>query len=71
MCPAETELIRLVAGELDETTSQRLLAHVESCAACQTMYWEQQGLWDALGATDAAPADRDLSACNCARRLQR
>lgn len=61
-CPTETDLLRLVSGELTGQHRERVVAHVEQCAACAQRVEPQQDLWETMGAWHVDVAGRDVSA---------
>lgn len=48
MCLSESELIRLLAGELPETESARVRAHLSTCPGCAQINSQLLATWTAL-----------------------
>lgn len=49
MCLHDSQLIRLVAGELSAEERAECLAHMETCAHCRQRLEAQQQAWEMLG----------------------
>lgn len=49
-CPTQSELLRLISGELAEDQADTLRSHVAHCPACTQSYQHLQSSWDALAA---------------------
>lgn len=49
MCLHDTQLIRLVAGELSSGERATCIAHIETCAHCRQRLEAQQQAWEMLG----------------------
>ncbi|MGB9623538.1 MAG: anti-sigma factor family protein [Phycisphaerae bacterium] len=58
----DSEVIRLVAGELSPAEAAAVRAHVGSCGECATRVREQESLWALLGTWEATRAVPDLTA---------
>ena len=61
MCPSETDIIKLTAGELTEEQAQPVRLHISTCQTCQRLLADHEAVWNALAATAAAPPERDLT----------
>ena len=64
MCPSyprESDLIRLVAGELSEEDRARVTAHVSGCARCAEARRQLLATWEALDADAIVPPGNDLT----------
>ncbi len=57
---SETELIKLVADELEPERRRLIEQHLADCAQCRESWRRQQAVWEALGAWDEATEQRDL-----------
>ncbi len=57
---SETDLIRLVAGELHEARREALRRHIESCPACRQAFERQQAVAALLGAWTIEAEHPDL-----------
>jgi hypothetical protein len=67
MCPSESDIIRLVAGELPEDRRAALLAHVEQCPQCGPRYESIAATHLALGDWDVPAPTRDFAPAVLAR----
>jgi hypothetical protein len=58
-CRRNSEVLRLVSGELDDVATQRLREHLAECAACAAAYDDARHVWRGLGdwRVDAVPED--------------
>jgi anti-sigma factor RsiW len=61
MCPTETELIRLVGGELSPPQADELRTHVAHCPKCTRALAAVQSTWDVLGQWQVDAPQRDLA----------
>lgn len=70
MCPTETKLLRLLAGELPQAERQRLQTHLAECGICAARYRSLEGVWADLGQWQATPPRRDLTGAVLAAAVQ-
>lgn len=61
MCIPETQLLRLVAGELADDERLALEAHLSSCASCRAQYEELRRSWEILGHWPLPEGPADLT----------
>ncbi|HUU84162.1 MAG TPA: hypothetical protein VM243_11730 [Phycisphaerae bacterium] len=59
-CPNDADLIRLLAGELDDGPSQNIRRHLTHCRACAATLAELQITWQVLAAGDEEEVTSDL-----------
>jgi anti-sigma factor RsiW len=62
MCPTETELIRLVGGELSAARADELRQHLAHCRRCAAALAAIQSTWDVLGQWQVEPPQGNLTA---------
>src|SRR5690348_4007405 len=67
MCPSDSELLRLMTGELPEPEATRARDHVEVCAACRHRLAEDRRVWEMLGSLSAELPPADLAPAILAR----
>jgi anti-sigma factor RsiW len=70
MCPSESDLIRLLAGELPDARQRALAEHVRQCPSCAARHAELAGVHELLGAWDVVAPLRDLHAEVMRRAVQ-
>ncbi|MGQ0505126.1 MAG: anti-sigma factor family protein [Myxococcaceae bacterium] len=69
-CPSQSELFRLLEGELKERDADRIRSHTQGCASCQARLAEQQTLTSRIGAA-FAPSTSDAAVAQVMARLER
>ena len=61
MCPGDSEIIRLLAGEMGDPQAQRVRTHIDACAVCSKRLLEFESVSKLLGEADLLPPQRDLT----------
>jgi anti-sigma factor RsiW len=61
MCPNESELVRLVGGEVPADRRERLVGHLQSCPSCRRTFDEIQATWELLGELQVQPTGADFT----------
>lgn len=59
-CPNEAQLIRLVAGELEQEAADEIRRHVARCRTCAATLAELEATWQVMGAWDEDAPTSDL-----------
>ncbi len=60
-CPSQTELVRLVAGELTGEAQRDLQAHVAHCPSCEPYVRQLSTTWELLGRWEVDTTGHDVA----------
>jgi anti-sigma factor RsiW len=60
-CPAESDLVRMVSGELAPDHRQTVLRHLEQCPECSRRLGELTSLWRTLGRWEVDASAHDVA----------
>lgn len=61
MCPDDTTLLRLLAGELPDAQRDFLQSHLAQCSVCRQRHASLQATWDQLGQWQVTLPSHDLT----------